>query len=50
MNMIELKETLRKQCQVNHETVIAIKTLRRFNNENNIIEAMQVPHIKRRGN
>ncbi len=49
MNIELLKETLRRQCQVNHETVIAIRTLKRFNNNFSIISMMQEPHVKRKG-
>jgi len=41
MNIIKLKETLRKQCDVNHQTVIATQILRKFNADNDIIEAMK---------
>ena len=40
MNLKKLKETLAKQCKINHETVIAIQSLRRFNRDCNIVEMM----------
>lgn len=39
--MKALKETLKKQCDINHETVIAAQTLRRFNNKFIIVDMLK---------
>ncbi len=48
MKLDKLKDSIKKQKEVNADTLVATNALRNFNNNFSIIGMMQEPHSKRR--